>query len=224
VPATAPDAALSRPGDKRVEARRGSGLTRSDGDLVKQLREADAAAAEALVDTYGARAYRLAVRITGSEADAEEVVQEALWTVVRRVETFRGDAALGTWIHRITVNAAYDKLRRRRRRREVPWNDLLTARNVEERRQSVDDRSGLASDPTAQIDLRSALTAAIDDLRAVDRTVFVLHDVDGMSNVDFAATLHLSVPAVKSRVHRARLLLRRRLRDDLEAVLGGSGY
>jgi len=224
VPATAPDAALSRPGDKRVEARRGSGLTRSDGDLVKQLREADAAAAEALVDTYGARAYRLAVRITGSEADAEEVVQEALWTVVRRVETFRGDAALGTWIHRITVNAAYDKLRRRRRRREVPWNDLLTARNVEERRQSVDDRSGLASDPTAQIDLRSALTAAIDDLRAVDRTVFVLHDVDGMSNVDIAATLHLSVPAVKSRVHRARLLLRRRLRDDLEAVLGGSGY
>ena len=224
MPATAPDAALSRPGDKRVEARRGSGLTRSDGDLVKQLREADAAAAEALVDTYGARAYRLAVRITGSEADAEEVVQEALWTVVRRVETFRGDAALGTWIHRITVNAAYDKLRRRRRRREVPWNDLLTARNVEERRQSVDDRSGLASDPTAQIDLRSALTAAIDDLRAVDRTVFVLHDVDGMSNVDIAATLHLSVPAVKSRVHRARLLLRRRLRDDLEAVLGGSGY
>ena len=224
MPATAPDAALSRPGDKRVEARRGSGLTRSDGDLVKQLREADAAAAEALVDTYGARAYRLAVRITGSEADAEEVVQEALWTVVRRVETFRGDAALGTWIHRITVNAAYDKLRRRRRRREVPWDDLLTARNVEERRQSVDDRSGLASDPTAQIDLRSALTAAIDDLRAVDRTVFVLHDVDGMSNVDIAATLHLSVPAVKSRVHRARLLLRRRLRDDLEAVLGGSGY
>jgi RNA polymerase sigma-70 factor, ECF subfamily len=226
VTATAPDAALSRPGDKRVEARRGSGRTRSDGDLVKRLREADAAAAEALVDTYGARAYRLAVRITGSEADAEEVVQEALWTVVRRVETFRGDAALGTWIHRITVNAAYDKVRRRRRRRrEVPWDDLLTARNVEERRpRSVDDRSGQASDPTAQIDLRSALTAAIDDLRAVDRTVFVLHDVDGMSNVDIAATLHLSVPAVKSRVHRARLLLRRRLRDDLEAVLGGSGY
>ena len=225
MPATAPDAALSRSGDKRVEARRGSGLTRSDGDLVKRLREADAAAAEALVDTYGARAYRLAVRITGSEADAEEVVQEALWTVVRRVETFRGDAALGTWIHRITVNAAYDKLRRRRRRREVPWDDLLTARNDEEHRPpSVDDRSGRASDPTAQIELRSALTAAIDDLRAVDRTVFVLHDVDGMSNVDIAATLHLSVPAVKSRVHRARLLLRRRLRDDLEAVLGGSGY
>lgn len=224
MPATAPDAALSRPGDKRVEARRGSGPTRWDGDLVKQLREADAAAAEALVDTYGARAYRLAVRITGSEADAEEIVQEALWTVVRRVETFRGDAALGTWIHRITVNAAYDKLRRRRRRREVPWDDLLTARNDEERRPwSVDDRAGQASDPTAQIELRSALTAAIDDLRAVDRTVFVLHDVDGMSNVDIAATLHLSVPAVKSRVHRARLFLRRRLRDDLEAVLGGSG-
>jgi RNA polymerase sigma-70 factor, ECF subfamily len=212
--------------DERMGIRPRNGLTLSDRELTRHLRAADADAAEALVNTYSARAHRLAVRITGSEADAEEVVQEALWTVVRRVETFRGDAALGTWIHRITVNAAYDKVRRRRRRRrEVPWDDLLTARNVEERRpRSVDDRSGQASDPTAQIDLRSALTAAIDDLRAVDRTVFVLHDVDGMSNVDIAATLHLSVPAVKSRVHRARLLLRRRLRDDLEAVLGGSGY
>ena len=80
---------------------------------MKRLREAGADAAEALVSTYGARVYRLAVRITGSEADAEEVVQDALWTVVRRVELFRGDAALGTRIYLITANAAYDKLRRR---------------------------------------------------------------------------------------------------------------
>ena len=79
---------------------------------MKRRREAGADAAEALVSTYGARAYRLAVRITGSGADAEDVVQAALWTVVRRVEMFRGDAALGTWIYLITANAAYDKLRR----------------------------------------------------------------------------------------------------------------
>jgi RNA polymerase sigma-70 factor (ECF subfamily) len=80
--------------------------------LVKRRREAGADAAEALVSTYGARAHRLVVRIAGSEADAEDVVQAALWTVVRRVELFRGDAALGTWISLIAANAAYDTLRR----------------------------------------------------------------------------------------------------------------
>ncbi len=188
------------------------GLKLSDKDLLKHLRGADADAAEALINTYGARAYRLAVRITGSEADAEEVAQDALWTVVRRVEMFRGDAALGTWIYRITANASHDKLRRRRRQREVPWDDRPTAFNDDERQiQSVDDRSEQAGDPAVQSELRTILTAAIDNLRVVDRTVFVLHDVDGRSNPDIAATLDLTVGAVKSRVRRARLLLRRQL-------------
>jgi len=78
--------------DKRVGMLRSNGLKLSDRELVKHLREADADAAEALVDTCGARAYRLAVRITGSEADAGEVAQDALWSVVRRVEMFRGDS------------------------------------------------------------------------------------------------------------------------------------
>ncbi len=106
-----------------------NGLRLSDAELVERLREGDADATETLIDTYGAQAHRLAVHITGSEADAEEVVQDALWTVVRRVEMFRGDAALGTWIYRITANAAYEKLRRRGRgQREVSWDDLPTGR------------------------------------------------------------------------------------------------
>ncbi len=76
-------------------------------------------------------------------------------------------------------------------------------------------------DPAVQTELRTVLTAAIDELRAVDRTVFVLHDVDGMSSPDIAVTLDLTVPAVKSRVHRARLLLRRRLRDYLGEISTG---
>jgi len=176
----------------------------SDRDLAKRLREADADAAEALVNTYGARVYRLAVRITGSEEDAEEVVQDALWTVVRRVEMFRGDATLGTWIYRITANAAYEKLRRRARGpRAASWDHL----------QPGDNWSEKGDDPAVQSELRTLLTAAIDQLRAVDRAVFVLHDVDGMASLDIAATLDLTVSAVKSRVHRARLFLRRRLGD-----------
>jgi RNA polymerase sigma-70 factor (ECF subfamily) len=203
---------------------RSSGFKLSDRDLVKRLREADADAAEALVNTYGARAYRLAVRITGSEADAEEVVQDALWTVVRRVEMFRGDAALGTWIYRITANAAYEKLRRRgRRQREVPWDNLPPAFDDEKRHlQPVDDWSEQGGDPAVQTELRTVLAAAIDQLRAESRKVFVLHDMDGMSNPDIAATLGLTVSAVKSRVHRARLFLRRRLRDYLGEISTGT--
>ena len=219
-PAT--DEGASRRGRHRARIANGSKV--SDMELLKRLRETDADAAEALVNTYGARAYRLAVRITGNEADAEEVVQDALWTVVRRVEMFRGDAALGTWIYRITANAAYEQLRRRgRRQREISWDDLPPTFDDEEcRLQPVDDRSQKGGDPAAQIELRTVLTAAIDELRAVHRTVFVLHDVDGMSNPDIAATLDLTVPAVKSRVHRARLLLRRRLRDYLEDISTGT--
>jgi RNA polymerase sigma-70 factor (ECF subfamily) len=187
----------------------------SDRDLAKRLREADADAAEALVNTYGARVYRLAVRITGSEEDAEEVVQDALWTVVRRIEMFRGDSALGTWIYRITANAAYEKLRRRARGpRAASWDDLPPAFDDEKRHlQPGDNWSEKGDDPAVQSELRTLLTAAIDELRAVDRAVFVLHDVDGMASLDIAATLDLTVSAVKSRVHRARLFLRRRLGD-----------
>ena len=213
----------SAPG-KRVGMLRSNGLELSDRDLVKRLREADPDAAEALVNTYGARVYRLAVRITGSEADAEEVVQDALWTVVRRVEMFRGDAALGTWIYRITANAAYDKLRRRgRRQREVSWDDLPSAFDDEKRHfQPVDDSSEKGGDPAVQTELRTVLAAAIDELRAKYRQVFVLHDMDGMSNPAIAATLGLTVSAVKSQVHRARLFLRLRLRDYLGEIRTGT--
>ena len=191
--------------DKRVRVLSANGMKLSGRELTRRLRAADVDAAEALVKTYGAQAYRLAVRITRSEADAEEVVQEALWIVVRKIETFRGDATLGTWIYRITANAAYDKLRSRgRRQREVSWDDL-----------PPDSQPSSGGDPALQTELGMKLTAAIDELRAVDRTVIVLHDVDGMSLPDIAATLHLTLPAVKARVHRAHERLRRRLGDDL---------
>src|SRR6266850_4252168 len=213
---------LSAASDKHVGTSCSSGFKLSDRDLVKRLREADPDAAEALVNTYGARAYRLAVRITGSEADAEEVVQDALWTVVQRVDMFRGDAALGTWIYRITANAAYDKLRRRgRQQREVPWDDLPPAFDEERHLQPVDDSSEKGRDPAVQTELRTVLTAAINELRAEYRKVLVLHDMDGISNPYIAATLGLTVSAVKSRVHRARLFLRRRLRDYLGEISTG---
>src|SRR5215470_1956905 len=82
-----------------------------DAALVAMLRRQDPGAAEALVRTYGDRVYRLAIRITNNEQDAEEVVQDALWTAARRIDTFKGESAFGSWLYRITANTAYQKLR-----------------------------------------------------------------------------------------------------------------
>ncbi|PYO55689.1 MAG: RNA polymerase subunit sigma-70, partial [Candidatus Rokuibacteriota bacterium] len=86
-----------------------------DRALVEALRRREPTAADRLVATYGDRAYRLATRITRSAEDAEEVVQDAFWSVIRQIDTFRGESALGSWLYRIVANAAYQKLRGRPR-------------------------------------------------------------------------------------------------------------
>ena len=192
-----------------------------DAVLVAQLRGGDAGAAEALVDTYGDRVYRLAMRITGNASDAEEVVQDTLWTASRKINTFRGAAAFGSWVYRITANAAYQKLRgRRSRRNDVSWEDL--APSFDERGQHVEvavDWSRRLTDPAIEDELKSVLGAAIDELPAEYRTVLVLHDVEGLQNPEIAQMLHANLGTVKSRVHRARLFLRRRLSDYMGANL-----
>src|SRR5262245_58563240 len=94
-----------------------------DADLVEGLRRQEASAIEALIALYGNGIYRLAVRITRNRSDAEEVVQDAFWTAVRRIETFRGDAPFSSWLYRITANCAYTKLRDRRARHQERWTD-----------------------------------------------------------------------------------------------------
>jgi RNA polymerase sigma-70 factor (ECF subfamily) len=201
---------------------RPAGAPRVDRDaaLLEGLRRGDAAAPELLLDTYGDRVYRLAIRITGNEQDAEEVAQDALWTAARKIDTFKGESAFGSWVYRITANTAYQKLRGRRgRRNEVLWDDLQPA--FDEHRQHAEpvaDWSGKVEEPALQTELRAVLTTAINDLPADYRTSFLMHDVEGLSNPEIAETLHLSLPAVKSRVHRSRLFLRDRLSRYMAAA------
>jgi len=201
---------------------RPAGAPRVDRDaaLLEGLRRGDAAAPELLLDTYGDRVYRLAIRITGNEQDAEEVAQDALWTAARKIDTFKGESAFGSWVYRITANTAYQKLRGRRgRRNEVLWDDLQPA--FDEHRQHTEpvaDWSGKVEEPALQTELRTVLTTAINDLPADYRTSFLMHDVEGLSNPEIAETLHLSLPAVKSRVHRSRLFLRERLSRYMAAA------
>jgi RNA polymerase sigma-70 factor (ECF subfamily) len=183
-----------------------------DRDLLAALRSREPMAAERLVSTYGERAYRLASRITGNGEDAQEVVQDALWTVIRKIDMFRGDSAFGSWLYRIVANAAYQKLRgRQSRRQEISLDEVLPTA-------PVTDWSRATDNPAIQAELRTTLSAAIDELPADYRAVLVLRDLEGRSNAEIADALGLSVAVVKTRAHRARLFLRKRLDESMTSA------
>ena len=188
-----------------------------DADLVAALRAEEPEAAERLVERFGDRVYRLAMRITGSREDAEEAAQDALWTAARKIGMFKGESAFGSWIYRITANAAYQKLRTRRQKSaEIAMDDVLPALDPERHFEPMDDWSNRVDERALQGELRQVLQEAIDGLPDEYRTALVMHDVEGLSNPDIAETLGISLPAVKSRVHRSRLWVRKQLADYLQ--------
>ena len=187
--------------------------TDRDGSLVAALRRGDPIAADDLVATYGDRAGRLAMRITGSAEDAEEAVQDAFLSVIRKIDTFRGDSAFGSWLYRIVANAAYQRLRTRRgRSADISLDNLLPAFDGHGRYVApVADWSATLEDPALQTELRMVIGAAIAELPADYRAVVLLRDVEGFSHREIGEALGLTIENVKTRVHRARLFLRKRL-------------
>jgi len=177
--------------------------SKSDGDaaLVEALRREDPEAPEQLVETYGDRVYRLALRITGSNEDAESV--------------------FGSWLYRIAANAAYQKLRARRpsKTHEIAIDEVLPAFDDDGRHfEPMADWSDRVDEQALQGELRRVLGSAIDGLPPDYRTALVLHDVEGLSNPDIAEALGISLPAVKSRVHRSRLFVRKQLADYMKTA------
>jgi RNA polymerase sigma-70 factor, ECF subfamily len=191
-----------------------------DAALLEALRGRDPHAAERLVETYGARAYRLALRITGNGEDAEEILQDAFLNVTRKIDTFRGDSSLGSWIYRIVANAACLVPRRRARRgSEITLDDILPVFDRDGRHASlVTDWSSSLHDPALQRELRDVLEAALHELPPHYRAAIVLRDIEGMSVVETAATLGVTVAALKTRTHRGRLHLRQRLSRYMESA------
>jgi RNA polymerase sigma-70 factor (ECF subfamily) len=182
-----------------------------DAVLVEALRHEAPRAMEQLVERFADRVYRLALRITSSHQDAEEVTQDALWTAGRKVHTFKGESAFGSWLYRITANAAYMKLRSRRATaREIALDDVLPSLEGGHF-EPLDDWSPKVDEQALQGELREVLERAIDRLPPDYRTALVLHDIEGLSNPDIAEALGISLPAVKSRIHRSRLFLRKEL-------------
>ena len=194
--------------------------TTRDRSLVTALRRGDPMAADDLVATYGDRAGQLARRITGNAEDAEEAVQDAFLSVIRRIDTFRGDSAFGSWLYRIVANAAYQRLRTRRGRgADISLDNLLPVFDAHGRHVApVTDWSMTLEDPARQTELRMVLGAAIEELPADYRAVVLLRDVEGLSHRDIGEALGLTTVNVKARVHRARLFLRKRLESHLSTA------
>ena len=192
--------------------------TDRDEELVDALRLREPTAADRLVARYGERAYRLAVRITGNAEDAEEVVQDAFVSVVRKIDTFRGESAFGSWFYRIVSNAAYGKVGRRPQASiEIRLEEVLPAFDEHGRHASLfRDWSSSIDDPAVQKELRDVLASAIDELSPHYRAAIVLRDVEGLSTAEVADALGIPVPTAKTRAHRARLLLRKRLSTFME--------
>ena len=207
--AATPRAGLDAMLDPHVISARGD----RDWRLVEALRLREPTAAEWLVATYGDRAYRLAIGITGNQQDAEEAVQDAFWKVVSKIDTFRGESSLRSWIYRITANAAYEKRRAGAHRRdEISLDDVLPLFDGDGRHAGlVKDWSSSVDDPAAQAELRAVLSSAVSELPAHYQAVIVLRDVEGLSMAEVAVSLGITVATAKSRVHRARLFLRKGL-------------
>ena len=170
-----------------------------DEDLVRRFLSGDRGAFATLVQRHERRMYNLALRMTGNEEDARDATQDAFMIALRKLSSFRGEAAFTTWMHRITVNACYDLLRKKKR------DPML------DRARDDDDRAGPEPSPVADhadavelsVDVQRALLAVPEDFRVV----MILHDVRDLPQEEVAAILGIAVGTVKSRLHRGRVAL-----------------
>ena len=183
----------------------GSSDPRTDEDLLAAARQGDPGALEALILRYQARVYRFSVKMCRDSQDAGDVVQESLLAMARSVREFRGDSSVSTWLYTIARSFC---IKRRRRSKFAPAREESLEALGGER---LPDLSDPAPDPEQQAagrEIEAALSAAIDSLDVAQREVLVLRDIEGLSAPEVAKVLGLSVQAVKSRLHRARLAAR----------------
>lgn len=187
-----------------------------DADLLARLGRGDSEAIELLITLYADRVYRLAYGVTRNEADAQEVVQDVFVTVFRKHASFEGRAALASWIYRITMNAALNKRRGKRLELESSIEAELPRYIADghrdgERAYLVADWSQSPEAETLSRETRALLADAIERLPDHYRAVLILRDIEGLSNEEVAAAVGDTVGSVKSRLHRARMVLREQL-------------
>jgi RNA polymerase sigma-70 factor (ECF subfamily) len=187
-------------------------------ELLARLQAGDDRALADLSEAYGSKIYQLAFRYLRNKEDAEEVAQDVLFKVYRKVGAFRGDAALSSWIYRITFNAAMSRLRTASFQRTQDEERQRAAAAEHESspvnmRAEVADWSQMADERMLRSQLRKRAIRAILSLPAIYRAPVVLRDLHGMSTEEASAVLKVKDQTLKSRLHRGRLILRKQLAD-----------
>lgn len=201
-----------------MTAEKDSRGAKSDMELFKAAQDGDYQAFEAIVKRFQDRVHRLAFGMTKNETDAEEVVQDAFLNLFRSLPTFRADSSPGTWIYRIAANSALMRLRTKRRKPLLSIEDVPAGQRSS-LGESLEAPGSWARDPADTLlnrELGGHVFEAVDALPEKYRLVLLLRDVEGLSNEEVAETLGLTVPTVKSRLHRSRLYVRDKVDEYLK--------
>lgn len=190
---------------------------RTDTELVKGVANRDQSCFEELLTRYGQKVLNLALRITRNQEDAEEILQDVFITVFTKVTGFEHKSQFSSWLYRVTMNSSFMKIRARNRRRAVYLEEIepTTRQNWVGNRTEMFDVDFMSS----RHELREAIETAVKGLPEEYRAIFILRDIDGLSNEAVGKVLQLSVPAVKSRLHRSRLLMRQELKKHYEGFV-----
>lgn len=187
-----------------------------DLTLVNRSLKGDFDAFSQIVLRYQDRAHRLAWSMMRDESDAQDVVQEAFLNIYRKLDTFQGNAQFSSWVYRVVVNAALMRLRKRHSQKEISLDEIPTSVNVDEFSVGVPQWRFRSDQTLENLELRNQILNAIDELDPKYQVVFVLKEVEGLSLQEISDTLEISLPAVKSRLHRARIFLQSSLERYLK--------
>jgi RNA polymerase sigma-70 factor, ECF subfamily len=194
-------------------------------ELIGRMQAGDKTAVTELVSTYGPRIHQLAFRYLKNREDAEEVTQDVLMKVHQKIDAFRGDAALSSWIYRITFNTAMSRLRQNRAARVAAQErdrvEALLETSGEQARTLAEpaDWSRMPDEHVMRAQLREALAAAVAELPEIYRAPVVLRDIEGLTTEEASSRLKVKDQTLKSRLHRGRLMLR----EKLEVFRSGLG-
>jgi RNA polymerase sigma-70 factor (ECF subfamily) len=182
----------------------------TDSELVQRAKTGDKPAFDVLVTRTEGRVYGLCLKMLGNPEDAEDVLQEVFIKAYQSLPNFRGESAFSTWLYRIATNACLMRIRKKK------LETVSLDQPADEGDDATRDVADWTRDPSSEVmneELRTVLAQHINELAPDSRIVFVLRDVHGLTTDDTASVLGLTTPAVKSRLHRARLYLRERLSD-----------
>ena len=188
-------------------------------NLVDRLKAHDTTAVADLSESYGSKIHQLAFRYLKNREDAEEVAQDVLLKVYQKIDAFRGDAALSSWIYRITFNAAMSRLREFKQNLPNAPENALDAEGLQPVKREVVDWSPLADETVLRSEMRKTLVHALKEMPVLYRAPVILRDVQGLSTKEASAILHVKEQTLKSRLHRGRLILREHLSNFAGGLL-----